>query len=312
MKIKKKYLVPVFLIACGLAIIFGYMTEIYADAADEIETSSTPIIEDSTQTSDSNDSIATETAIDLANYYDVIETSIRSITGELKGKVGITYLDLATNETVSIDGDQLFVGASTTKVPLVMLISDKVATGALSWDQKVTYNEADYETGTGTIQTDIKDSYKLSELTDLAITVSDNIAKNMLYSVLGGNEEGIREFYGTYLYKTSDGENQITSEDAAQILATLYWGSENNEGYQALIDDMKHTIFKERLETEKTTGAVAHKIGSNDKNYHDIGIFYHQHPYILTVYTDDVDEAAGVISDVSNTVWQLQTNNYPT
>lgn len=310
MKIKKNYLVPVLLILCGLVIIFGYVTEIYAETADEVETSST-FAEDSTQTSDSNDSIVTETTIELADYYATLKEALKQEVAGLSGEIGITYLDLTTNETVSLNGDRLFLGASTTKVPLVMLISDKVDAGALSWDQKVTYNEADYERGTGTILEDIQESYKLSELTELAITVSDNIAKNMLYSLLDGNKEGIREIYGTYLFESSNGENQMTSDDAAQILSALYKGSKNNANYQALIDDMKHTVFNNRLETALTTGAVAHKIGSIDENCHDIGIFYHQHPYVLTVYTNEVDDAAQVIAKLSDTVWKLQTSKYP-
>lgn len=254
---------------------------------------------------------STELSSSLNNYYSTLETTINDLTENLSGDIAVTYLDLATGEMVSVNGSEDFVAASTTKVPLVMLISEKVASGELSWDQEVTYSEDDYESGTGTIQNNIQASYTVEELTTLAITVSDNIAKNMLYGLLGGYEAGVKEWYEEYLeVADDDGENEISSDDMAQILQILYENEENLSGYTKLIKNMQNTIFSERLETSTTSGSVAHKIGTNETYIHDVGIFSGEHPYVLTVYSNQVSDAEALISELSDAVW-AQNQSYP-
>ncbi|MDH6363566.1 beta-lactamase class A [Enterococcus sp. PF1-24] len=249
---------------------------------------------------------------DLSQYYVNLSKQLKEVTKGISGDFALVYMDLATGQKVAINGDKQFHGASTTKVPLVMLISDKVAAGELSWQQEIAYEKADYEEGTGTLINDLQPQYKLADLAELTITVSDNVAKNMLYRQLGGQPKGVQEIYATYLGKiVKKGENKISANDAVDILEILYEGSAERKDYQQLIDNMKNTVYKERLETAATTTKVAHKIGTYEANVHDIGIFYGKKPYILTVYTNNVEDAKSIITKVSDKVWQFQEEQYP-
>lgn len=259
---------------------------------------------------DASDYLKETPTAEEEEFYQTIQTTLENQTQQIDGEIAVTYLDLATGQETSINGEQTFVAASTTKVPLVMLISDQVATGNLSWEQEIPYQESFFESGTGTIQNAIQPTYTVGELAELAITVSDNIAKNMLYDLVGGYETGVKDWYVTYLKRLSNGENTISSGDMAKILAVLHAHAADNQGYQKLLENMQQTIFNERLATANTVNQVAHKIGTNDTYVHDVGIFYGEHPYVLTVYTNQVTDAEMVISTISDAVWQTQMN-YP-
>lgn len=285
--------------------IFWYFIQLQPDSSQASDTKTLKVT-----VNDTSDYIKKTPTAEEKQFYQTMQTTLENQTQQIDGEIAVTYLDLATGQETSINGEQTFVAASTTKVPLVMLISDQIAAGNLSWEQEIPYQEAFFESGTGTIQNDIQPDYTVEELTELVITVSDNIAKNMLYDLVGGYETGVKDWYVTYLKRLSNGENTISSANMAKLLAILNAHAADNQGYQNLIKDMQQTIFNERLATENTVNQVAHKIGTNDTYVHDVGIFYGEHPYILTVYTNQVTDAEMVISTISDAVWQTQMN-YP-
>ncbi|MGM0238197.1 serine hydrolase [Enterococcus sp. AZ103] len=285
--------------------IFWYFIQLQPDSSQASDTKTLKVT-----VNDTSDYKKKTPTTEEKQFYQTMQTTLENQAQQIDGEIAVTYLDLATGQETSINGEQTFVAASTTKVPLVMLISDQIAAGNLSWEQEIPYQEAFFESGTGTIQNDIQPDYTVEELTELVITVSDNIAKNMLYDLVGGYETGVKDWYVTYLKRLSNGENTISSANMAKLLAILNAHAADNQGYQNLIKDMQQTIFNERLATENTVNQVAHKIGTNDTYVHDVGIFYGEHPYILTVYTNQVTDAEMVISTISDAVWQTQMN-YP-
>lgn len=313
MKNLRKYGVPTLLVFIGILTAFWYFNEISVEAK-STNGESNAIMFDFGQPSDAKAEPLKKQEInsDLMLFYGQLEAQLKSEAVSLDGDIAITYLDLKTGQKVSINGSQVFHGASTTKVPLVMLISDKVRAGELSWNQQVKYDKKFFESGTGKIQEDIKSSYSLADLAQQSITTSDNIAKNMLYSLLGGNEAGMKQIYSTYLHaESTKGENEITSEKMALILEFLYDQREVKPEYQQLLNNMKNTVFHDRLETAATAGKVAHKIGTYEEEVDDVGVFFHEHPYVLTIYTSKLDDAEKVISKFSDKVWNIQTSDYP-
>lgn len=311
----KNYQIAISVLAiCLLTLFFWYLNEINAEAVNtNAATDSSQQLTDTDSEATTESTTAPQYSSEQAAFYQQLKEILTNTAADIEGEIGITYLDLSTNSKISVNGSQEFVGASTTKVPLVMLISDQVVAGNLQWAQSLTYQENDFETGTGSIQNDIQEKYSIAQLAEVAITNSDNIAKNMLYDALGGSEAGINQWYQTYLGKSGNSENLISSDDAATILAYLYQNQSTNAGYQTLIKNMTNTIYDDRLVTDTTSGKVAHKIGSNESYQHDIGIFFNDHPYILTIYTntDDIDAARDLISSLSDTVWNLTESEYP-
>lgn len=251
---------------------------------------------------------------ELTAFYTKIEQILSDNAKSFNGDVGMTYVDLATGKQISIDGTKEFYSASTIKVPLAMMVADKVASGTLKWEDQLTYNEKeDYEDGTGIIINNIQPTYSVRTLQEYNITYSDNIAKNMLYDTFGGDVEAKKALYAHFLQKETEWDDaKLTSEDAAKILKILYEEKAKNQEYQTIYDYMKHTVFHERMETPTTSGKVAHKIGSYAGFLHDIGILETEHPFILTVFTNGpTDAGISFISTVTDQLWTTQTNEYP-
>lgn len=250
----------------------------------------------------------------LTAFYEKIEQSMKNARDSFNGDVGMTYVDLTTGKQISVNGTQEFYSASTIKVPLAMMIADKVQAGELKWDDQLVYNEKeDYEDGTGIIINNIQPTYSVRTLQEYNIIYSDNIAKNMLYGTFGDDVKAKKALYAHFLQKETQWDDaKFTSEDAAKILKILYDEKATNSEYQKIYDYMKNTVFHERMDTPTTSGKVAHKIGSYAGFLHDIGILETEHPFILTVFTNgQTNEGISFIASVTDQLWTIQSNDYP-
>lgn len=251
---------------------------------------------------------------ELTAFYHKIEQTMTATVKSFNGDVGVTYVDLTTGKQLSVNGTKEFYSASTIKVPLAMMVADKVQAGSLKWDDQLTFNEKeDYEDGTGIIINNIQPSYSLRTLQEYSITYSDNIAKNMLYDTFGGDVAAKKALYARFLQKETDWDDaKFTSEDAAKILKILFEEKSSNSEYQTIYNYMKNTVFHERMETPTTSGKVAHKIGSYAGFLHDIGILETEHPFILTIFTNgETDAGIPFISTLTDQLWAVQSNEYP-
>lgn len=251
---------------------------------------------------------------ELTAFYHKVEQTMTNSAKSFNGDVGMTYVDLTTGKQISVNGTTEFYSASTIKVPLAMMIADKVQSGSLKWDDQLTFNEKeDYEDGTGIIINDIQPKYSLRTLQEYSITYSDNIAKNMLYDTFGGDVEAKKALYAHFLQKETEWDDaKFTSEDAAKILKILYKEKATNQEYQTIYDYMKNTVFHERMDTPTTSGKVAHKIGSYAGFLHDIGILETEQPFILTIFTNgQTDSGIPFIASVTDQLWNVQSNDYP-
>jgi beta-lactamase class A len=301
---------------CFFLIVTFFFSTQTVDYAHETEAPSSSNLTDETTTVSTTESSEAkpEEKPELTAYYDKIKQTMTKAADSFQGEVGMTYVDLTTGKQLSVNGTQEFYSASTIKVPLTMMIADKVAAGELKWEDQLTYNEKnDYETGTGIIINDIQPKYSVRTLQEYSIIYSDNIAKNMLYDTFGSDIKAKQAIYAHFLQKETDWTDaKFTSEDAAKILKILYQEKATNPEYQAIYDYMKHTVFHERMDTPTTSGKVAHKIGSYEGFLHDIGILETEHPFILTVFTNGKTNAGiSYISTITDQLWNLQSNEYP-
>ncbi|WP_242596595.1 serine hydrolase [Enterococcus plantarum] len=316
MKKQKMTLYGMIFSICFFLIVSFFFSTHTVDYANETETSekiTAPIKNTSASTVESPASEEKDSP-ELTAFYHKIEQTMTDTAKSFNGDVGMTYVDLTTGKQVSINGTKEFYSASTIKVPLAMMIADKVQNGDLKWDDQLTFNEKeDYEDGTGIIINNIQPTYSLRTLQEYNITYSDNIAKNMLYDTFGGDVEAKKALYAHFLQKETDWDDaKFTSEDAAKILKMLYEEKSSNQEYQTIYDYMKNTVFHERMDTPTTSGKVAHKIGSYATFLHDIGILETEHPFILTVFTNGpTDAGISFISTITDQLWNIQRDEHP-
>jgi len=247
-------------------------------------------------------------------FFDALEERLQTLTATLEGTIGIAYIDLETGQRISLNGDLPFLAASTQKLPTHLQIAEMVRDGLLTWDTLVTYDEAtQFEPGTGRLQYEATDGdqFPVIELLELSITYSDNIAHTMLASLFAANRSQRYEaFFSRYLPDYSDWElGYLSPNQLATILEYLYRHQSEIPHYEMVFNFMSRTLFPERLLTPLTRNAIARTIGTNDPNFHDIGIFSHPNgSYILAVMTVDVGHPAAVdfMAELSDMVWEMQ------
>ena len=245
----------------------------------------------------------------LNEYFGNLETAISSKISEYGDSIGLTFYDIKTKRTISFNGDKTFIAASTSKVPLNMLLLNKVASGKIKKDTTVKYTDEDYEGGAGILQSkDLSSPIDIFTLSKYSIIYSDNIATKMISNLMGGKDIVYKQYDDILGYEANHTDNAITANDAAQYLKVLYFNKDDNPYYDTLLDNMKNTVYHDRIDKYIDQSLVAHKIGDYETYVNDIAIVYANAPYILTIYTNNVVDAKEIIAETSQIIFDYQNN----
>ncbi len=124
-------------------------------------------------------------AIPLALPKDDPELSaIREATG---GRLGVFALDTGTDATLSLDADERYAMCSTFKAPLAAAILAEVDAGRVRLDQPVRFTRADLVPYAPIVEAALgKGELSIEALCKGTVEVSDNVAANLLLSLIGG------------------------------------------------------------------------------------------------------------------------------
>ncbi|GFZ31027.1 serine hydrolase [Clostridium zeae] len=233
---------------------------------------------------------AEEIKVNKQKKLDELKAKVEEFIKDNKDNVGIAYYDLNSSLGFSINGDKTFKAASTVKVPISMATVDLIKENKLTMDQGVIYSSQDYEDGAGILQgtSRLRKPIDINTLIDYSIKYSDNIAVNMLLRTI------TPEYKYSYIenivkHTVNRAENESSALDSLEILKKLYFNNDNNAYYKRIIDDMKDTIYHDRIDKYIPQEIVAHKIGDYEDYVNDIGIIYADEPYILTVFTKNTN-----------------------
>jgi len=237
---------------------------------------------------------------------DSLEKDIRALLGNNINKVGMVYYDINSGKAIKINEDKQFVAASTTKVPINMLMYDMVKDKKININEKLKYKECDYEEGAGILQDkELNTPIAIKTLSDYSIRYSDNIAINMILRKVG-NENKYDYMEKILGHNVVHSGNNTTPKDSYKILEKLYKNAENNKYYTTIIETMKKTEYHDRIDKYIPKKIVAHKIGDFGECVNDIAIVNKENPYILVVFTENVPEANEVIAQVSKMIYDTQ------
>jgi beta-lactamase class A len=113
----------------------------------------------------------------------------------LGGRVGVFALDTKSGTSLSHRADERFAMCSTFKWALVAAVLLRVDHGELALEQSVPFGEADLlEYAPVTREQVAHGSMSVAELSEAAVTLSDNTAANLLLSLIDG-PAGLTQFF---------------------------------------------------------------------------------------------------------------------
>jgi len=251
------------------------------------------------------------TSIDQKKNYNKLQTSMKKYLAKQQGTYGVYFLDLTEGQRMGLNANKNFIAASTIKVPINLYLYSMYSKNKFSIDDTVTYMESDYEEGTGDIQSDdFGNTYSLRELSRLSIEVSDNVAINMLSRYL--DYEKVVEYMERLVnHAIPRDENVTTPRDMTLYLKSLLDLTQKHPKTHELLDFLLNTEYNDRIPLYLPPEVpIAHKIGNQTGAVHDAGIVFAQRPYILCLFSENVDEEAApeVLAQISKMVYDYSQN----
>ena len=202
--------------------------------------------------------------------------------------VGIGYVYLETGDTWYHNPDAWMYGASTYKVPLMMLFGQLEAQGELSQDSNVL-------------------GLSLSQAEDLILVHSHNDYAHLMMTYFGTEPECVELFKqfsplpDDYYVENFREWRYFTARYLTDVLKTLY---ADPDQYPHILECLLRANPGEYFDA--VWGGqyeVAQKYGSLTTDYtdvnHTIGIIYTPHPFILVVMTDHVGGPWNVVRDMA-------------
>ncbi len=248
--------------------------------------------------------------VEKSGKMEELKKLITDYTSKLSGTYGVTYIDLATGEMVNVNDQVEYIAASTSKLPINMVLFKDLEAGKVSLDDKLVYKEEDLEYGTGIIQkSPFGTEYTVRETSKLSIRKSDNCGVNMIIRQVG--IENVRQYLVDLGGKVYYGKKHRSCPyDMALVAQDLYSHYLNNETvYGELINNMENTDWSDRIDAKLPPEIqVAHKIGNQTKTANDVGIVFAKHPYVLSIMTDNVDfgTACNNIASLSKMIFDFE------
>jgi beta-lactamase class A len=257
--------------------------------------------------------------------FDELKTSVDTFAASFDGRIGIYYINLTNDEVYGYGEKNPFVAASSIKMGIVTQMFKAIDEGRFELTQMLTYDNRPYPTGdleygTGIVLESANGTqYSIQRTAQLAITISDNCATNMIIRTLGGIDtiipilNGISAevpyrtaiSYKDYKGQLVSGRHRTSAKDLALYARYFYelWDADK-EAYAPFMDDLRSTVFTFGIQAKLPKSVpVAHKIGTNYdyRTENDVGIVFAQEPYILCVTTEAESQEAGrtAVADVS-------------
>lgn len=267
---------------------------------------------------------------DLSSVREDINKLIASSGAEVA--VAWRPLDAKPTEEILINPTLRFHAASTMKVPVMIELFRQVQVGQRKLNDTVLvtnrfssivdgspYELSASEDSDGEIYKAMGKKLSYRALIEASITVSSNLATNILIEHLGARNvqatvdimgaSGMQVLRGVEDQKAFDaGRNNST--DALGLLrlfeAIGKGTAVSANASAAMIDILKRQKFNDGIPAGLPAGTpVAHKTGSITRIHHDAGIVYARRPYVLVILTRGIQDgkvSAKLMADITSVI----------
>ena len=237
-------------------------------------------------------------------------------------KISLYYADLSGKYTYSWKADYIYNSSSCVMTPFAYTVFKAASEEKAEYDQKIenlmsqnapldtlpefnpeynldkvfTYGEENYVTGTGIIKNDeFGVQYSHLELMSLLLKYNDYIAFNELKSEYGISMlKKLAKSLDTTAMRSD--VNTATVNDLGKVMKAVYDFIESDAEYADMMKEaMLSSTHSEMISYGVSPKKAAHQYGWGEEAYHDMGIVYDEHPYVLVIMTD-MDEGSEEIN----------------
>ena len=263
-----------------------------------------------------------------------VEEQIQKRIADSHADVGVAFRTLDGKTEWCYHADDAFHAASTMKVPVMIELYRQAQTGKLKLSDPLTIHNQFHSIVDGSpykldpTDDSETDLYKaegqtrtLTELCELMITVSSNLATNLIIEKLGVeniratvhslNADGMHVLRGVEDNKAFEkGLNNITTARALQILLTSI--ADNTaagpDASRQMLAILERQRFNEGIPAGLPPGTkVAHKTGENTKIHHDAAIVYAPRPFVLVILVRglrNIKDSSALMADITRLLSQ--------
>jgi beta-lactamase class A len=271
------------------------------------------------------------------NSMPLLEARLRGLIAASGAEVAVAYRTLDGRDQLFIDADKTFHAASTMKVPVMIELFNQVRAGTVSLADPLavrnefrsivdgsTYSLSEGDDSDREMYAAVGKTLTLRQLCDAMITVSSNVAANLLIEKLGVSnirrtvtrlgadaDGGLQVLRGVEDGKAFEKglNNSTTARGLLVLLDKLARGEAvDRQSDAAMIEILKRQHFNDAIPAGLPAGTpVAHKTGSITRIHHDAGIVYGPRPYVLVLLTrglEDRSKSAALMADLSRLIFE--------
>lgn len=236
-----------------------------------------------------------------------------------EANIGLVAYDMDSGLTLQKNSARIFHAASVMKIPVMIEVYKQAKEGRFALSDSISIiNEfksiVDQSKYTLSLKDDSDDKIysfigkkmTIRELNEKMITVSSNLATNILIDLVGADKvQSTIESLGTKRMKVLRGvedleafkkgmNNTLTAGDITELLKALANGAAvDSENDLAMIEVLKKQEFKEMIPAYlPDTYSVAHKTGQITAIHHDAGIVYPSSgsPFVLAILIEGLSD----------------------
>lgn len=249
-------------------------------------------------------------------------------------EVSVAFRSLDREHELLIEADEVYHAASTMKVPVMIELFRQARDGELALDEPLEITNSfssiidgsPYQLSLGDdsdekVYARLGETMTLRELCEAMITVSSNLATNLLIEKLGAENirstvtalggDGMTVLRGVEDTKAYEaGKSNTTTAGALLVLFERIALGEavSPEASREMVEILAKQEFNDAIPKGVPDDVrVAHKTGNITRIHHDAAIVEASSPYVLVVLVrgiDDETESAALIAEISSALYE--------
>lgn len=216
---------------------------------------------------------STSEPLKLGKEASQLSSQIRQLMGRYKYlSPGMFFVDLQTGDYLDINGDRAFSAASTIKFPILIALFQEIEAGRIHLDDKLVERADLIVGGSGDLQYKPAGSkFTVLETATKMMTISDNVATNMIIDRLGGknflnkrfSSWGLQQTQINHLLVDEYGTNKTSAKDLVKLSALVA----NNQ----LINDNSRNLIYKMMGNCHNQSLLPKGLGAGATIYHKTG-----------------------------------------